>query len=77
MDSLGWTGRNNHLSQASRVRKTISGSILVLTYRGMEIGIAFLLCGTFRPGTPSVLMQGWLIFHFSDTEKKKELISPL
>lgn len=74
MDSFGWTGGNNHLSQVSRVRKATSGSILVnsaLSYRTMQLGIELLLCGIFRPGTPSVLMQGQLIFHFSEVGKKK------
>jgi len=73
-DSFGWTGGNNHLSQVSRVRKGMSGSVLVnsaLSYRSMAIGIEFLPCGIFRPGTPSLLMEGQLIFHFSEMGKKK------
>lgn len=50
----------------------MSGFILVnsaLSYRSMEAGIEF-LSGIFRPRTPTALMQGWLIFNFSERGKK-------
>lgn len=66
---FGRTGGNSHLSRVSGVRKAVSGSVRVnsaLSDRSTEIGTELLLCGISRSGAPSFLMQGWLIFHFSE-----------